>query len=102
MTENRDMTIIKKDFQKVIHSIKAELTGVRLKPMMTQAQMANDTATVNCGYKTEESKELAYKVINDERFIQFLSKHDITAEVETISYSGCHSTYPISQVRLRY
>lgn len=97
------MQAIKKDFQKVIRTLKKEWqSGSYPKPMMTGAQMERDTATVNCSYMSDRSKELAEKVINDERFIQFLNKHNITAEVETIMHNGMHETYPINQVRLHY
>lgn len=55
------------------------------KPIMTAKQMEQNTATINCGgefsslEKTTERSEL---VMNDERFKEFLKKHNATAKIE--------------------
>lgn len=78
----------KKAFQRVIANIRKETESEFPKAMMTSQQMNKCTATVNCGgerYSTESSKELAEKVLNDERFLIFLEKNNAAATVEAVS-----------------
>lgn len=81
----------KKAFQRVIANIRKETGDQFPKAMMTSQQMNKCTATVNCGGEfkgTESSKELAEKVLNDERFLTFLEKNKAAAAVEAISISN--------------
>lgn len=78
----------KKAFQRVIANIRKETESEFPKAMMTSQQMNKCTATVNCGgerYSTESSKELAERVLNDERFLTFLEKNKAAAAVEAVS-----------------
>ena len=90
---------IKKEFQKVIATIRKEKsTGNFPKPMMTSSQMEKRTATVNCGGEwgtPESTMEKAKMVMEDERFKDFLAKVEATATIETNNFG----TY---QVRINY
>ena len=81
----------KKAFQNVIAKIRKETGDQFPKAMMTRQQMNKATATVNCGGEfkgTESSKELAEKVLNDERFNEFLKKNEAAALVEAVNIAG--------------
>lgn len=89
---------LKKDFQKVIGAIRKDQRGDYPKAMMTGQQMAKNTATVNCGGEwrsAQYSWELADLVTRDERFVQFLARHNATAHIEPNPFGG-------SQVRINY
>lgn len=97
MTE--EIKRMKKDFQSIIGTIRNE-TGDKAypKPMMTSQQIDKDTATVNCGgewRETEETKERAEKVMNDERFKAFLEKYGATAQIELDNFKSY-------QIRINY
>lgn len=81
----------KKAFQNVVAKIRKETGDQFPKAMMTRQQMNKATATVNCGGEfkgTESSKELAEKVLNDERFNEFLKKNEAAALVEAVNIAG--------------
>ena len=87
-----DLKKAKKEFAKVIGTIRKERNEeINLpncsfpKPMMTIKQMEQNTATVNCGGEfssLETTTERSELVMNDERFKEFLKKHNATAKIE--------------------
>ena len=98
------MKNIKKRFHKVIGEIRNDINkenginGSFPKPMMTAVQMEKREATVNCGGEwstAEKTKERANKVMNDRRFIDFLSDTGSTAVIEMNNFK----TY---QIRIRF
>jgi hypothetical protein len=93
------MADMKKEFQKVIATIRKEKrAGSFPKPMMTTSQMEKRTATVNCGGEwgsQESTMEIAKMVMEDERFKSFLVKSEATAKIETNNFG----TY---QIRINY
>ena len=81
----------KKQFQKVIGSIRKDRNTAENinsnfpKAMMTYAQMEKKQATVNCGGEwstAEKTKQIVELVLNDSRFIKFLSDNSATAKTE--------------------
>lgn len=89
---------IKKEFQKVIGTIRKETTYRYPKPMMTGQQMEKRTATVNCGGEwgsPESTMQVAKMVMEDKRFKEFLEKCNATAKIEINSFG----TY---QIRINY
>ena len=87
----------KKQFQKVIGSIRKDrntaenINSSFPKAMMTYAQMEKKQATVNCGGEwltAEKTKMIADLVLNDERFIKFLSDNSATAKTEYNSFGS--------------
>ena len=86
-----DLAIMKKDFQKVINSIRKDVGNDFPKAMMTGQQVVKRTATVNCGgeWKSPEyTKNLAEMVMRDSRFKDFLSKWGVTSAVEKNPFGG--------------
>lgn len=99
-----DPNAIKKDFQKVIKAIrdaKNKECGTNSefpKAMMTRQQIAKGTATVNCGGEwgsLEGTTYRANKVMNDERFTEFLTRWNATAKIEMNSFGT-------AQIRINY
>ena len=94
-----DIMKMKKDFSKVIGTIRKEKsTNSFPKPMMTGQQMEKRTATVNCGGEwgnPEDTLARANMVMEDERFSGFLEKYEATARIETNNFG----TY---QIRINY
>lgn len=94
------MLEIKKEFQKVVATIRKELNTEASKAydypkaMMTAAQRKKDTATVNCG----GSFTRCDRVKAHPAFIAFCEKHHATAEAERIPYGS----YIQHQLRLRF
>ena len=96
---------IKKALQKTIKKIRDErglheFMGRQVhyeypKAMATKKQMANGTATVNCGHG--DAEEMANMVLNDERFKEFLNKYGVKATIETPT-----DKYRTHQVRLYF
>lgn len=90
---------MKKDFQQTIKAIRESLNESEFpKAMMTERQMAKNTATVNCEdryYSQERSKARAEKVITDSRFQDFLKRHNATATIEYNSRKN-------AQIRINY
>ncbi len=89
----------KKDFQKIIKSIREKTNEKNFpKPMMTIAQIEKKQATVNCGGEwatKERTEERANIVLNDERFKEFLDKYKATANLEINNFG----TY---QIRINF
>lgn len=89
----------KKDFQKVIGSIRKDGESATYpKPMMTVVQMEKREATVNCGGEwstAEKTLSRAKAVMDDERFTAFLERHNGTARLELNSFK----TY---QIRINF
>ena len=78
----------KKEFQRVIGAIRKGMGEEYPKAMMTNQQMAHNTATVNCGgeFKTTlYTTEMAERVMNDFSFQDFLREYDCTAKWEATS-----------------
>lgn len=91
---------VKKEFQKVVATIRKELNAAAgkayeyPKAMMTGQQMQKNTATVNCGGSfTRRDQVLQHPV-----FIAFCEKHHATAEAERVPYGS----YTQHQLRLRF
>ena len=103
MTNERNYAKIKRDLQKAVSGVRADRkkTNEREeypKAMMTGQQMEKNTATVNCGgewKKAETTLEIATQVINDERFKDFLEKHNADARIEANNFGGF-------QIRINY
>lgn len=78
------MLDVKKEFQKVVATIRKELNAEAgkvydyPKAMMTAAQRKKDTATVNCGHSFTRPA----KVLQHPAFIAFLRKFNATAKTE--------------------
>ena len=92
---------IKADFSKTVGNIRKDTGNAFPKAMMTNAQMAKNTATVNCGGEwrsTEYSAKLAEAVLNDERFKAFLNRHNAEAHIER----GRIGDRDFAQVRVYY
>lgn len=89
----------KREFQKVIGKIRAdvrvedELPRTEYpKAMMTGQQIEKMTATVNCGgewVSASRSRQVARRVIRDERFQQFLQESNGKAEIEQFYVGSC-------------
>ena len=97
-------TAIKKDFQKVIKSIREQISAYEgktyefPKAMMTGQQMDKNTATVNCGGEwrsAEYSKEIADVVMTHSEFQVFLIKYQAKAHIEENKFGGV-------QIRINY
>lgn len=93
-----------KELRKTIKAIRdggTKLFNEFPKAMMTDAQVAKHTATVNCGARfkrgnaNEASLKLAEQVMADERFADFLAKYEMAAHIE-LSKDGGY------QIRLSY
>lgn len=91
---------IKKEFQKVVATIRKELNTEAgkayeyPKAMMTAQQMRKNTATVNCGGSFTRRDQ----VLRHPALIAFCEKHHATAEAERIPYDS----YIQHQLRLRF
>lgn len=88
----------KKEFQKVIATIRNEGNSGFPKAMMTRQQMVKGTATVNCGgeWRTKEYTEtLSAAIMKDTRFQSLIEKYNATAEVEL-------NTFGTYQIRINY
>lgn len=85
------MKQIKKEFQKVIGTIRKDNDEKSFpKPMMTAVQMEKREATVNCGGEwstAEKTLERANAVIKNDRFIDFINKHNATAKIEKNNFN---------------
>lgn len=76
----------KKDFQKVIKTIRGDRPYP--KAMMTGLQMRKRTATVNCGGAWKPSsvtREIAEEVMEDKLFQEFLARNSAKAELEFVN-----------------
>lgn len=94
------MSAIKKDFQKLIKTIRSEIGEGRDYPkaMMTGQQQTKNTATINCAGMAFAEKA-TQAIMEDERFQAFLTRYDATAVVEeTSGWDG----RPTKQIRLHY
>lgn len=91
-TEERRESMNKAKFQKTIKAIRAELnTGEYPKAMMTGQQMANNTATVNCGgeWNTPEgTHQIADAVLNHEAFKKLMEQSGATFKKESLGANG--------------
>lgn len=94
----------KKGFAKVVTKIRRQLgTKEYPKAMMTSAQIANRTATINCtvysstGYRGPDSMEMAKEIKAHPLLLAFLAAEGAVAAIEPISGSAGHY-----QVRLRW
>ena len=105
MTQQEEMRwktarAMKKDFAKVIKAIRTQDGGnLKIKPMMTEAQMEKGTATVNLGGEWtnyENSSNRADIVMNDERFQNFLIKWNAKAARELVT------RFNVWQIRISY
>ena len=100
----------KRNFQKTISKIRADWrieqnipAADYPKAMMTNQQMMKNTATVNCGGEWLDSireREIADRVMNDERFQKLLADFKATAEIERSCFGI--RTYPGFQIRIHY
>lgn len=87
----------KRSFQKVIGDIREDWrvkhgtpNGQYPKAMMTGQQEEKNTATVNCGAEwCSFSNELSEFVMNDKRFLKFLSDFGATAKKEEVWNYSC-------------
>lgn len=104
MTDSTRQANIKKDFSKVIGTIRKEIRAEQNsntefpKAMLTGQQAKNSTATVNCGGEwttLERSAERANRVMHDPRFQQFLKKYNAIAYIE-------QNPYRTLQIRIDY
>lgn len=91
---------VKKEFQKVVATIRKELNTAAgkaneyPKAMMTGKQMQKNTATVNCGGSFTRRDQ----VLQHPAFKAFCEKHHATAEAERVPYGS----YTQHQLRLRF
>ena len=94
----------KKQFQKVVGSIRKDrntsegINSSYPKPMMTIVQMEKREATVNCGGEfstAERTMTIANKVLDDERFKNFIAESGANANIEMNSFG----TY---QIRIKF
>ena len=89
---------IKKEFQKVINTIRKENGDSYPKAIMTAKQMETSTATVNCGGEwrdTQYTVMTSNMVMEDTRFQEFLTKANATARIEADKFGGF-------QIRINY
>lgn len=97
---------IKRAFQKTISEIREDWRierntpqGEYPKAMMTSQQEERHTATVNCGADhCSFSRELADRVMKDERFQKFLTDAGAKAVKEDVWRGSCHGY----QVRISF
>ena len=98
----------KADFQKIVKSLRTDLQVVNAeeyatypKAMMTSAQEAKRTATVNCGGEWrpgQRSLDLALQLMASQTFRTFLAENGATAHLEEASAGSRTWT----QVRINY
>ena len=92
----------KKDFQKTIARIRAEINAQKMfhssypKAMLTGQQEAKCTATVNCA--CYDGEQLARDIMARPDFVALLNRNNATAKIESVK---CGS-YTQRQIRVDY